>query len=226
MNITAEVLNVEGTLWLRIIEQDGDNRHERDIPLSMIAAKAELVGTTSMIEAAEAEIHGQDHGEPPVDPRTGAGVWAEAWTLLAHREQVREEEAVRVRDEVEGALPATVRVRSSFAAYQAVHVPVRNGECVMDKCRRETRRRMGLADPDLKPGCTSRITNADATGGKTHRAAVIAAALEPYAEDLKKLRAQFLHSLTDSTDDPLSPTAGDPSPVSVDSILAKYQEAH
>lgn len=201
------------------------------LSVAAVAARRELLGYDDPVEALEAIIAIEENGEPEPDPVTGENTWTEVYTLLAIREQAREDEADRARGDC--CTEDVVVERSEKADYDAVHVPVNGGECAMDRCRREARRQLGLPDPTRKCGAETRSkrpvmparlpVQARAmrpAGGKAQVLDVLA----DQADYLHACTKQFLHSLTDHDADPLEP---EPEPVPTlatpAETLKKYQ---
>lgn len=178
----------------------------REIDVEALASWSELLGVDDMSEVLEAIIYVQDHGEPEPCPETGDNVWTDSFTLLQAREQAREGEAVIALEEGLGEDPRSPLLRSTLAAYNAVHQPIDGGECVMDRCRRAARERLGITrEPSRKTGAVSRMT--------THKAPVggapddIRQVLAEIQGDVESCRREFLHSLAGSSENPLRDTA-------------------
>lgn len=200
------------------VQADGVE-HIREIPLQAIASFSEMLGYADPAEALEAIIAEQDQRDednPVKDP------FAEAQQLLAHREKAREEEAVTAQREGKRYDPRSPRLRAAFAARRAVHEPVDDGDCVMDRCRNEARGRLNLAAPSRKAGAGLRSVSA-----KTRRQDELAQVVEQVAPQIQQLRAEFLHQLTGNRDDPLAVPEPEPTePVDpVAAIFNKYQGA-
>ena len=201
------------------------------IHVGAVASWSELLGYADPVETLEAILKVREEElEPEPDwSRGGENVWTDAYTLLRHREQAREAEAFRAREEGTQDDPRSPLLRSTLAAYKAVHEPVGDGECVMDRCRRTARERMGLPEPSRKAGSNSRGKNVATERGKaraTERiraggrsvgpgAKAVAEELDPnrlkireavdLCEDLiGPSTHRFLHSLTDNEEDPLA----------------------
>lgn len=209
--ISARIIDADHGPRLIIEESE---THTREIDLVNIAGLSELLGIADLGETLAAIIYNQDHPEPDdTDPM------AEPFTLLAHRERARDEEAAKANAEGRRDDPRSPRLRGALAAYQAVHIPVDGGECVMDRCRREARATMGLNEPTRK---ASSATRANPAAVKV--SGEFADLLAPHAEVMDKLRSHFLHDTADTGgDDPLVPPAPEPGPVDpVDELFKKY----
>ena len=198
-DLSVEVLG--GRLVIR------EPRNIREIPLEAIASYGELLGYADPMEALEAIIHIQDHGEPDPCPETGENVWTDAYTLLSHREEEREKEAVNAKREGTADDPRSPKLRSALAAYNAVHVPIGGGECVMDRCRREARGRLGIPDATVKPGAGSRMAPARLVSRmvsvKPLRETLLEDAVQSRLDEVTRARTNFLHGLTSMPDNPL-----------------------
>lgn len=195
--------------------QDNGAELDREIPVQAIASFSEMLGYADPAEALAAIVAEQDQrdeGNPVRDP------FAEVQQLLAHREKAREEEAVTAQREGKRDDPRSPRLRAAFAAYHAVHEPVDDGDCVMDRCRNEARGRLNLAAPSRKAGAGLRSVSA-----KTRQQDELAQVVEQVAPQIQQLRAEFLHQLTGNRDDPLAETEPEPEPVDpVASLFKKY----
>lgn len=180
------------------------------ISLESISSWSELLGIDDPVEIVEAMTHVRDHGEPEPDPTTGENVWTDSFTLLRHREQSREREAIKAQEEGTRDDPRSPLLRSTMAAYNAVHQPVGGGECAMDRCRRAARERLGMTkEPSKKPKATSRLMTST-TAMSAHEgegdAEDYAKALAPHQDVIELSRRQFLHDLTGSNVSPLQDT--------------------
>ena len=227
---------IPGQRWLWVITEvdaAGVPTAGHEFPLETIAARREQLGYDDPVEALEAIIHVAEHGEPDCDPVTGESAWTEIYQLLRIREQAREDEAVKAREEK--CTEAVVVERAEKAAYDAVHVPVNGGECAMDRCRREARRKLGLPDPAKRCGAETRSkrpvmpARLPAQARAMRPAGGKAQALDALADQgdyLHECAKRFLHALTDRDSDPLEvePEPG-PSIATPAETLAKYQEA-
>lgn len=184
--------------------------HDRTIPLAAIAARRELLGYDDLMECVEATIYLQDHGEPEPDPVTRQNAWTEPYQLLRVREEAREDEARRARQDC--CTEDVVVERANKAAYDAVHVPMDDGECAMDRCRRTVRGKLGLPDPTKNSGADTRSKRPPApqrrpealrsirpSGGKAEVGDLIAG----QAAYLHASTRWFLHQLTGNETDPL-----------------------
>lgn len=181
----------------------------RIMPIEAIAAHMELLGFEEVSEVVEAMIYVQDHGEPEPDPSTGENVWTDPYTLLAHREQVREAEAMKALEEGTADDPRSPLLRATLAAYNAVHQPIDGGECAMDRCRRVARERLGLPfEPSKKTTATSRlVSHTPSTAAvKSEDQQEYVSTLEPVIEEIEFSRRNFLHSLTGNRINPLRDT--------------------
>lgn len=180
-----------------------------EIPLKALATYAELLGYSCPYETLDALLHIGEHGEPDPDPETGDNVWTDSYLLLAHRENAREEEFIQAQEEGRRDDPRSPELRSTLAAYNAVHIPVDGGECVMDRCRRGARSRLGLKDPSKNVGSTSRVMSTRSASRAASRAPDLQARLqetiEPRLGAIEKSRRQFLASLNGRPVDPLEP---------------------
>lgn len=180
-----------------------------EVPLEALATYAELLGYSCPYETLDALLHMSEHGEPEPDPETGENVWTDSYTLLAHRENAREMEFIQAQEEGRQDDPRSPELRSTLAAYNAVHIPVDNGECVMDRCRRSARSRLGLKDPSTKAGSGSRIMSTRPASRATSQApdlqAMFQGVVEPRLGVVEKSRRQFLASLNGRPEDPLEP---------------------
>lgn len=198
----------------------GDNEIHSVDPMA-IASWMELLGYAEPQEALEAILEAAiKRAEPEPDwDDNGTNVWTEAYTLLQHREAVREAEAFRAMEEGTRDDPRSPKLRSTLAAYRAVHEPVDGGECVMDRCRRKARDTMGLPEPSRKCGPTNRISL------RASMAPMVASAEEP-DEDKRKLgevieqckslispnTQAFLHQLAGNAKDPFVEPEPEPDP--------------
>lgn len=229
--------DMNGRPLIVVTEHDDEGPIEHSFSLAAIASWRELLGIDDPVEVVEAILHVARNGEPDPDPVTGENVWTEPYQLLAIREQAREDAAVEVQAH-EGHTGYQVQVAAEQMAYRAVHVPVGEGECAMDRCRREARRKLGLPDPAKKCGAETRskrpvmperlpaqARSMRPAGGK----AQILEVLADQADYLHECTKRFLHSLTDYDADPLEPEpAVEPGPaqrlLTPAETLAKYQE--
>lgn len=194
--------------------QDDGAELVREIPVQAIASFSEMLGYADPAEALAAIIAEQDQRDednPVKDP------FAEAQQLLAHREKAREEEAATAQGEGKRHDPRSPRLRAAFAARRAVHEPVDDGDCVMDRCRNEARTRLNLAAPTRKAGSGLRSVKA-----KTQHQDELAQVVEQVAPQIQQLRAEFLHQLTGNRDDPLAET--EPEPESMDPVTALFKK--
>lgn len=225
-----------GEKWLWVIEEVdpyGSPTVGRQFPLSVIASYRELLGIDCPVETLEAYLYIDEYGQPDPDPVTGENVWTEAFQLLRIREQAREDAAVEAKGE--GCSEAEISERAEQAAYDAVHQPINGGECALDRCRREARRKLVLSDPGRKCGVETRVTPAPVperlpeqarsmrpAGGKSEVFDVLA----DEGIYLLECTKGFLHGLTNRVDDPLSFSAPQPGAqlATPEDTLAKYQE--
>lgn len=165
----------------------------------------ELLGYADPVEALEATIHVLRNGEPEHDPVTGKNAWTDAFTLLAHREKAREAEAERATEEGTADDPRSPLLRSALAAYRAVHEPIGGGECAMDRCRREARRTLGVAEPSRKTSVAGLARDATISpSGEAEDAEVrqkATEALGPYCGEISRCAREFLHAVTENSRD-------------------------
>lgn len=212
----------------RLIIDEGD--HIREIPLEAISSYGELLGYSCPRETVEAILAIVENGEPDPDPETGDNVWTDSYTLLSFREQQREDEAFRAIEDGTSADPRSPKLRSTLAATAAVHRPVDDGECVMDRCRRAARERMGLPDPSSALKASSRIASRVAplrmftvASRKTRFQEKLESVLQESTGRVAELRQEFLHGLTTYDVDPLASAGPEPEEVDpVRDVLAKY----
>ena len=190
--------HMDGEDFLVIEEEGGE--HVRQIAVAALASWSELLGVDDLDEVLDIITHVQDHGEPEPDPVTGENVWTDAYTLLARREQSRETEVIKAREEGTQDDPRSPELRAAMAAYNAVHQPIDDGECAMDRCRRHARERLGIGgDPRVKCGAGSRLM--------THRPSVRGGGpLEGLVGHVELVRRQFLHDLVGTSENPLRDT--------------------
>lgn len=213
---------------LVIIEDDQEQAHVREIPLEAVASFAELLGYSCPWETIEAILHIQDHGEPDHDPVTGENAWTDGYKLLAYREKARDEAYLQAEEEGTENDPRSPLLRSSFAAYNAVHKRgSANDSCVMDRCRSVARERLGLNPPTRNAGMGARLVD---TGfktrqvtAKTERQALIEDAISPHLDDVTRLRERFLSELSPVRRNPFAPPEPEPDEW-VDPIQATLQK--
>lgn len=214
---------VPGQRWIHIVEEthpDGSPAVGREIPLAQVASWRELLGIDDPAEVLKAIIHVQDNGEPEPDPETGALVWAQPYQVLQAREQAREDAAAET--EKEGSSRSQVLATAHTAARSAVHEPIDGGECLLDRVRRDTRSRLGVAHPAKKCGAETRTTFS-AAARTTDPLTEIFTGQEEY---LLECTQNFLHSLTDYDQDPLiEDPQVPPAPLTLDDIKQKYGAA-
>lgn len=195
-----ECLSIKTTM----VTEDGlEHPHYFDVPSSVIASWSELLGIDDLTEVLEAILEAED-SEP--DPVTGENNWTDTYMLLTYREQKREQEAKAALLEGTADDPRSPVLRASLAAYQSVHVPVDDGECAMDRCRRGLRERLKLPkEPSRKAGMMTR--------GRKHNPAIsrsndprVEEVLGSLKERIEFQRRNFLHSLTGESENPLRDT--------------------
>lgn len=228
-----------GMKVLQIIDSDENGEFARDIPLACLASKRELLGFDDPIEALEAEVYLQDHGEPEPDPITGKNAYTDVYQLLRRREEARENAAELVLDQ-DGHTDHQVQVAAAQMAYRAVHEPINGGECAMDRCRREARAKLGLPDPSKKCGAETKTEPPPVpepkprmmramrpAGGK----AQVLDLLAGEADELLACTQRFLHQLSGHEKDHVTPPPPEPEPdpeaviLTADELIEKYQEA-
>lgn len=230
----AQVIDNPDAGRVLVIHEDDDEHggHVREIPLGAIAVRRELLGIDDPAEVLDAIIYLQDHGEPDADPVTGRNAWTELFQLLQIREEAREAEAALAREQ--RCTESEIARRAERAAYDAVHQPIKGGECALDRCRREARAQLGIPDPDKKCGAETRTTPPPLR--PSARLAVSSSSpdagdlLSGESEYLLTCTKRFLHSLTDQDADPLEAEQdAEPEPMpqaaTPEETLAKYQEA-
>lgn len=203
-----------------------EHDHVREIPLFALASYSELLGYADPFDTLDAILHIQDHGEPEPDPVTGENVWAEPYTLLTHREHQRLEGYKQAIKEGTANDPRSPALRAALAARDAVHTPVNGGDCVMDRCRANVRRRLGVKEPQHNAGAatrglTQRSTSLAAVGASKQSA--VARVIGPHLEKLPVYRNQFLAMLTPEEDDPFTPEP-EPEPDPLGRLFDKYGE--
>lgn len=195
--------NIHAGIVIQIIDSE-EEAHEID--LRAISSWSELLGISDPVEVIEAIRHvTKSHTEPECDPETGQNVWTDAYTLLQHREQTREREAMR---EVEPATDfRSLELRTALAAHNVVHQPIDGGECAMDRCRRSAREALGVEEPTAKPTAMSRMstTSVPAHAGEGD-AEAYAQVLSQVAPIIDAQRRGFLHDLAGGTENPLRDT--------------------
>lgn len=229
-----------------ILEIRESENQTRVIAMKALAAYSELWGIEDPVEVLEGIITDQDreHSEGEESP------YKDAYTLLAHREQIREATATQAREERADKLtasdPRSVELRSALAAYRAVHTPIAPGEeCAMDRCRRSIRDKLGLPEPQSKPGALSRSR---ATIVVQHERPELAPVGPPTEEQNRQDRraqfsellgqvtwmtdndrSQFLHELSGNTENPLGDVfmlrESEPDETAED-LLGKYGAHH
>lgn len=222
----TRITEAHGRPAIEVVHRDVQPGHHESwtVPIGTIAFHGELLGYADPAEALEAVIHILRHGTPDADPVTGKNVFTDAFTLLARREQCREDAAVEAA-KCDGATSDTVRAESSTAAYNAVHQkPAGGGDCAMDACRREARRQIGLKEPSVACGEETRVTepvvsrmmgrmtmSRDPDPDAEFKAAV-SEALAPYTGEMAHSTREWLHELTDTEGDPLDEHVPEPTP--------------
>lgn len=219
-----------GVRFMRIYDTDEHGEIARDFPLATIASWRELLGIDDPLEVIEAILHVHRHGEPEADPVTGENAWTAPYQVLRHREEEREKAAFLAEEQTSD--PVQVRAVSSQAAYEAVHVPIDEGECLLDRVRRDARDRLGIPDPTAKCGESSRLKPASLPeprpmalrmmqplGGK----AEILDALVGEEEYLLECTQNLLHALSGNDRDPLVDKPETPIPPGIDELRAKYE---
>lgn len=198
----------------RLIIEEGQDETgawvTREIDLIHLTAMSELLGVHDLSEVIAAIRHINERNEDEPD-----GMFDDAFTLLTHREREREKEAQKAKDEGKRDDPRSPALRSAMAARRAVHEPIDGGECVMDRCRRKVREGVGLADPVRKAGAASRVSTPAADGECREL-------LAPRVDELKRLRNDFLHQLTDNSGDPLAADEPAQSAEPVDPVQAAF----
>ena len=223
------------------------NHESWTVPIGSLAVYGELLGYAEPVEALEAVIHILKHGLPEHCPVTGKNVFTDVFTLLAHREQAREDAAARAAEKPD-ATASSICTESSEAAYKAVHQkPAEGGDCPMDKCRREAREAIGVKDPSRVCGEETRVNEARITAPARRmrtastaddERAVLSEALTPYTGEVTRAGREWLHELTGNRDDPLAEhlpeVTPEPEPepepepgavlLTADELLTKYQE--
>ena len=176
-----------------------------------ISTWSELLGYAEPTEALAAILDAATNDREPAEhPETGENAWTDAFTLLSIRERAREEEAARAIEEGKQNDPRSPRLRSTLAAYNAVHVPIDDGECLMDRCRRVARDRMGLPEPSRKCGADSRnldpILATSAMAPPNADWEKLDGVVRAVGDKLAENTREFLHELSGSQgEDPLSP---------------------
>lgn len=208
-----------------------------------IASWSELLGYDDPAETLEAILQARvNRSEPePDDENGGENVWTEPYILLGHRERAREDEYEKAVYEGARDDPRSPRLRSTIAAHNAVHRPVDDGECAMDRCRRASRDRMVLPEPSKKCGADSRVrdkvTGSDRVLG-TGIGPGAKAVVEDVDPDRQKLREvvdqfadliqpnikEFLHSTTGNAVDPMKEPEPEPPTreEEADAVMEKY----
>lgn len=206
------------------VTEDGE-QIDHFIEMPALATWGELLGYDSPDETLAAILSAGP--EPDPDPETGKNVWTDAYTLLTAREQAREDEAKRAKDEGTRDDPRSPHLRATLAAYNAVHRPISDGECALDRCRRAAREALGCPEPSAKCGATSRGAIPQVLDTSSETGSVLT---EECLQFLGKARSYFLHSLVGTDDDnPIGDTPPPPGPdnpiLTADQLLTKYQEA-
>lgn len=178
------------------------------IPFMAIVSRSELLGFADPAETLDAILHIQDHGDPADRPKMRDCHWDAPTILLTKRERDREDVAERfLRGELPPA-PSSMVLQSTLSAYKSVHVPVNDGECMMDRARRDSRTKLGLPDPSVKAGPSSRnlaVQSAMSVGSQD--ALDSTELLLPHFGELSRLKRQYLHSITGNTSDPFEVAA-------------------
>jgi hypothetical protein len=209
--IDAKIIEQPNSRWLHLIEEvdeTGEPTAGHHIDLAAIPEIREMLGIDDLQEVLDAVLHLLKHGEPPHDPVTGQNVWTEPYMLLTIRERAREDAARRAR--LKRLPEAEVREAANTAAYHAVHTPIDGGDCAMDRCRKEARRKLGIPDPKQAAGVRTRVDRplppktSNPDPGK-------AKALSLLAEETAYLHGRtqrWLHGLVDDgRPDPVHPPA-------------------
>lgn len=102
---------------LTTVDENG-NHNSKIFAYDVIAAWGELLGLTDPAQIISVMTYVMDNGEPPVDPETGATVWAKAYQALAIRESARLEEIKTAEREGTTSDPRSPALRGALAAAQ------------------------------------------------------------------------------------------------------------
>lgn len=217
--------HLSGTSLLVIRESE---THVRFIPLDCIPAYSEYLGIPDAVETVEAicaiqDVRAEDEEK---DATRDHNIWTDSYRLLQHREQAREHELIELEVQKLSAEKVNEAIeKSTQAAHQAVHIPGSDGECPIDRCRRDIRQEFGIPEPTGKCTAESRLkkTTAQATRGNKDRS-MIKAAIDPVLPMLDGYRQDFLHGLASGNLDTLrgeeSPEGSEP----IAEIIAKYSD--
>lgn len=235
---------VPGHKGVRFTEVSAMGTTVHDVPLAAIAAWRELLGIGDPVEALMAILHVRTHGEPPPD-EDGVTAWSGPHLLLRAREVARENAAEVAMEEWAPEHPRSVRLRAAQAAYDAVHQKIGDGDCAMDRCRRDTRRVLGLPEPSRGCGVATRhmppvvtpprigpVTECsgmevEAQGPLTREDDLRAScfyALEGTEAELLTYAQGYLHALAESGQDPLGGGSAEPEPITAQDVLDHYQQ--
>lgn len=184
MDVYTGTASEEACIFIE--ESSPDGLHTRVIPVEAVASWSELLGYDDPLDALEAIIHVQDHGEPDPDPVTGENAWTEPFAALAERETAREASALQVQGHVRAQSLASPALQARLAT-----VPIADA---VTEARIRCRSRLGLLGTEPKVRALSSLSAA--SNPAEERRTALRQAIAPVSDEIECCREDFLHSLT------------------------------